>query len=254
MTWKAITFASAIKSIAPRLYIFRRLIPTGRMLQKEVDKFNLILDRVRERMVVETGRIDLLSLVMKNNIDEKEKMTDQEVISNTTLFVAAGTETATTLLSALTYLLTRHGRIMDKLSEEICNSFPNESMITVQSVSQLQYLTACIQETLRLFPPIPEGLPRVVPSGGEDICSQRIPGGVRVSLHSINCIQDTSANQWQTFVQVSNLAASLSPSNFTDPESFIAERWLGTDPRFSADKKQASQPFSVGPRNCVGQR
>lgn len=184
MTWKAITFASAIKSIAPRLYIFRRLIPTGRMLQKEVDKFNLILDRVRERMVVETGRIDLLSLVMKNNTNEKEKMTDQEVISNATLFVAAGTETVTTLLSALTYLLTRHGRIMKKLSEEIRNSFLNESLITVQSVSQLQYLTACIQEALRLFPPIPEGLPRVVPSGGEDICGQRIPGGVCALLDS----------------------------------------------------------------------
>ena len=183
MTWKAITFASAIKSIAPPLYLFRRLIPTGFMLQKEVDKFNLVLDRVRQRMVLETSRIDLLNLVMKHNVDEKENMTDQEVVSNATLFVAAGTETVTTLLSALTYLLTQDARVMKKLCSEIRKTFLDESSITVQSVSQLQFLMACIHEALRIFPPIPEGLPRIVPSEGEEICGTWVPGGVRVFFH-----------------------------------------------------------------------
>ncbi|KAK7221362.1 hypothetical protein V2G26_009365 [Clonostachys chloroleuca] len=35
------------------------------------------------------------------------------------------------------------------------------------------------------------------------------------------------------------------------PESFILERWLG-DERFLSDKKEALQPFSHGPRNCIG--
>ena len=176
-TWKAITFASAVKSMAPRLYILRYLIPTGPMLQREVDKFNLILDRVKKRMVAEVDRIDFLSLVMKHN-NAKEQMTDQEVISNATLFVAAGTETVTTLLSALTYLLTHNKRVMEKLKTEIRNNFLDEKLITIQSTSHLQYLTACIQEGLRRFPPIPEGLPRVVPPEGEEICGYCIPGGV----------------------------------------------------------------------------
>ncbi|KAL9117373.1 MAG: hypothetical protein Q9187_006094, partial [Circinaria calcarea] len=175
-TWKAITFASAIKSIVPPLYFFRRLIPTGPYLQKEVDKFNLILDRVRKRMALGTTRISLLSLVVNHN-NEKEKMTEQEIISNTTLFVAAGTETVATLLSSLTYLLTRNDRVMQTLTKEIRNSFMNEYQITVQTVSQLPYLTACIREALRVFPPIPEGLPRVVPSEGEKISGHFIPGG-----------------------------------------------------------------------------
>lgn len=182
MTWKAITFASALKSIASPLYILRRLLPTRRMLQKEVDKFNLILDRVRERMVLGSSRIDLLSLVIQhNNDDTKEYMTEQEIISNATLFVAAGTETVTTLLSALTYLLTQNERVRKRLTGEIRARFASESLITVQSVSQLQYLTACIQEALRLFPPIPEGLPLVVPPEGEKVCGRWIPGGVCIA-------------------------------------------------------------------------
>ncbi|MCJ1381728.1 hypothetical protein MMC17_004839 [Xylographa soralifera] len=231
-TWKAITFASAVKSLVPSLYLLRRLIPAGPYLQKEVDKFNLILDRVRKRMSLGTTRTSLLSLVLEHN-NEQESMTEQEIISNATLFVAAGTETVTTLLSSLTYLLTRDDRIMQNLILEIRNGFTNEQQMTVQNISQLPYLTACIKEALRVFPPIPEGLPRIVPFEDEEISGHFVPGG--------------------TFVQVSNFAASLSPENFVDSTSFVPERWLGIDPRYSEDKKEVSQPFSIGPRNCVGQ-
>lgn len=181
-TWKAITLASAVKSIAPPVYLLRRLIPTGFFLQKEVNKFDLVLNRVKQRIAIGTDRIDLLSRVLRYN-DRKEKMTDQEIISNATLFVAAGTETVTTVLSALTYLITKDSRVMAKLAAEIRDAFPEEEKITIQSVSRLEYLTACIRESLRKFPPIPEGLPRIVPAGGEVIAGQRIPGGVGCTFH-----------------------------------------------------------------------
>ena len=250
-TWKAITFASAVKSTVPLLYLLRRLIPIGPYLQKEVDKFNLILDRVRKRMSLGTTRTSLLSLVLEHN-NEQESMTEQEIISNATLFVAAGTETVTTLLSSLTYLLTRDDRIMQNLILEIRNGFTDEQQITVQNVGQLPYLTACIKEALRVFPPIPEGLPRVVPFEGEEISGHFVPGGVCIFLHSTLRILPLTV--CQTFVQVSNFAASLSSENFVDSKSFLPERWLGIDPRYSEDKKEVSQPFSVGPRNCVGQK
>ncbi|KAK7409047.1 hypothetical protein QQX98_008751, partial [Neonectria punicea] len=48
-------------------------------------------------------------------------------------------------------------------------------------------------------------------------------------------------------------AVNRDPANFTDPETFIPERWLG-DPRFANDKTDALQPFSYGPRNCIGKK
>lgn len=36
------------------------------------------------------------------------------------------------------------------------------------------------------------------------------------------------------------------------PDAFIPERWLGQDSRFENDNRDAFQPFSTGPRNCIG--
>ena len=50
-------------------------------------------------------------------------------------------------------------------------------------------------------------------------------------------------------------AAYHSPDNFVEPLAFLPERWLPNgDFRFSKDNKEVFQPFSAGPRNCIGQR
>lgn len=41
--------------------------------------------------------------------------------------------------------------------------------------------------------------------------------------------------------------------HFALPNEFVPERWLG-DPRFANDAKRALQPFSLGPRDCVGKK
>lgn len=45
--------------------------------------------------------------------------------------------------------------------------------------------------------------------------------------------------------------------NFKDPYDFHPERWLPKthaeyDPAFETDQKDASKPFSLGPRGCLG--
>jgi cytochrome P450 len=41
--------------------------------------------------------------------------------------------------------------------------------------------------------------------------------------------------------------------NFTSPNSYLPERWLHPTPsRFIDDNRAVLQPFSVGPRNCIG--
>ena len=60
-------------------------------------------------------------------------------------------------------------------------------------------------------------------------------------------------------MNVYQLAAYSSSTNFSQPESFIPERWLSdTDPDYrnfaAQDHKDVFQPFSVGPKNCIGKQ
>lgn len=55
----------------------------------------------------------------------------------------------------------------------------------------------------------------------------------------------------RTSVSISHWSCYHSLDNFQDPEKFAPERWLG-DERYKNDRKRALQPFSLGPRNCLG--
>jgi cytochrome P450 len=52
-------------------------------------------------------------------------------------------------------------------------------------------------------------------------------------------------------VSVQNYAAYHHELNFRRPDDFIPERFL-SDPDFASDNREVLQPFSVGPRNCIG--
>lgn len=54
-------------------------------------------------------------------------------------------------------------------------------------------------------------------------------------------------------MQVPQWAAYRSPLNFKDPDSFVPERWL-PDGGYDSDRKEVLQPFSFGPRNCLGKK
>lgn len=117
-----------------------------------------------------------------------------------------------------------------RLTEKIRSNFDSVDTITSQHLQNLTYMNACIDEALRIFPPVPPGLTRTVPDHGDTVAGEFLPGGVTVSCHS-----------W---------AATHSPLNFRRPDEFIPERWIGD--AYADDNGEASQPFSLGPRGCIG--
>jgi cytochrome P450 len=54
-----------------------------------------------------------------------------------------------------------------------------EEDINLLTVNNLKYLIAVFNEALRIYPPIPSGLPRIVPKGGEFVDGYYIPEKVR---------------------------------------------------------------------------
>lgn len=161
---------------------------------------------------------------------EKFELKTDEIIANSGLFIVAGSETTATTLSGLIARLIWNPECYEKLTKEIRSAFATEEEITFKAITKLTYLNACIEETLRVHPPVPAGPPRSVPPGGDTVDGIWIPGGATVSV-----------GQW---------SSCHDPANFRNPDEFLPERWI--DPSYDTDVKKALQPFSVGPRNCIG--
>jgi cytochrome P450 len=67
---------------------------------------------------------------------------------------------------------------LKKLTAEIRGAFKSKDEIDFATVSTLPYLLACLEEALRMYPPVPIGLPRVVPKGGATIAGTFVPENV----------------------------------------------------------------------------
>ncbi|CAI6092807.1 unnamed protein product [Clonostachys chloroleuca] len=160
------------------------------------------------------------------------KMTFNQLVGNSDVLLGAGSETTATALSGLTFLLMTHPRVLNKLTEELRERFSSAEEITAVGVNKCKYLLAVVEEGLRIYPPSPATHPRYTPPGGITIDDHFVPGNMAVG--------------------VTILAACVNEDNFVDGDKFIPERWTGEDSRFDGDKKQGSQPFSYGPRNCAG--
>jgi cytochrome P450 len=118
-------------------------------------------------------------------------MTTEELVSNGSSLVLAGSDTTATLLSGATYLLLQNPRVMAKLVAEIRGTFVNDKDITITSVGQLQYLPAVLEESMRLYPPLSSGLYRVILEGGGTLLGRWIPAGVCLFLSFITPISTT---------------------------------------------------------------
>lgn len=197
--------------------------------KKRRDHLSLSRDKVQQRLLNKhTEHKDFIYYILKQR--EKYDLHDNEIILNGALFIVAGSETTANLLSGLFARLLWNPDKFQKLYAEIRSAFQSEDEITYQRTSQLEYLNACLEEGLRIHPPVPTGLLRTVPEAGDVIDGHWIPGG--------------------TSVAVSSWAASHDPANFLECDSFIPERWIGNE--FAADIKSGMQPFSLGPRGCIG--
>ncbi|KAF2195825.1 cytochrome P450 [Zopfia rhizophila CBS 207.26] len=194
------------------------------------------VDRVEKRLARKTDRPDIWTYVMRFSDSEENKgkgLTETEMHSNAGLFMLAGTETTATELSGLTYRLLKSPERLNRLKREIRDAFETYEDMTMVKLSQLEYLGACIEEGLRVYPPVPFGLARVVPKGGGLVGGRWMPEGISVS--------------------VPQYAAYHSALNFKNPDDFIPERWLlEGEAEYSSDRKTVLNPFSYGPRNCLG--
>jgi hypothetical protein len=177
-------------------HLFRAILPKDAK-EKQKQHLRFSSDLLDKRMARKPEQPDIWSFVTRN-AGQEEALHPTELYSNGmqysicnriiqaditigALFMLAGTETTATLLSGLTYMLLKDPDRMKRLSDEVRSSFPSDGNMGMFGLSRLEYLGACIEEGLRLYPPVAVGPPRTVPQGGATVCGRWIPGGVSLA-------------------------------------------------------------------------
>ncbi|KAI0199503.1 cytochrome P450 [Astrocystis sublimbata] len=175
---------------------------------------------------------DLYSIVADDlDTSESSGIRSSELWAEATSFLPAAGDTTKTAVASLFFYLSQNPSCYAKLADEIRSSFTSGSEIRGSTVTRCQYLRACIDEALRMSPPVPgvlyrEAYPNVQPFV---VDGHVIPRGtvVGVNIYSIH----------------------FNANYFTDPFTFKPERWLGDDTK---TMREAFASFFIGPRGCAG--
>ncbi|KAG8627960.1 hypothetical protein KVT40_003833 [Elsinoe batatas] len=218
-----ITLVDNLRRLPAVLAIGRLIAPLTAGIQEKNHSYSR--DLIRRRLAKRGARKDFLT----NMVDKVEtgSVSTEELTAHSATLVVAGGETISTFLASTTYYLCKYPSCLRILQSELRGRFATVEEITATAASQLPYLQAVIQEALRIFPPGSQGFPRLSP--GKLIDDVWIPRGTEVY---------TSA--W---------TVTHNENYFKDPYCFVPERWLDSN---SEDVREASQPFSLGPRGCIG--
>jgi benzoate 4-monooxygenase len=145
--------------------------------------------------------------------------------------VDAGSDTTAIALTHALYYLIKNPHALTTLREEVADAISKEPVARYANVKNLPYLKACLDESLRLSPPVSRGLERRTPPEGMRIMGKDIPGDVAVSV--------------PTYV------AHRDPAVFPEPELYRPERWLENEEN-AKQMREAFIPFSTGGRGCIG--
>ncbi|KAG5785910.1 hypothetical protein H9Q73_000491 [Fusarium xylarioides] len=193
-----------------------------------------IRNQVETRRKNKPEEPDVFSSILED-YDAIEKPTAQDfdnLCGDAHLIVIAGSDTTSSSTTCLLHHLALHPDVLAKLQAEIDGYKSTHDEYDLVSLSKLQYLQACIDESLRLYPVVPSGVPRMTPPEGLQLDDVYIPGDTIIHNPSYTMYRDGRC--------------------FEKPNDFIPERWT-TRPELIKDASVYA-PFSTGRGVCAGKQ
>ncbi len=197
-------------------------------LSKAIQKVHKVIDQVIEEHLAGNGdAASMVEMLLRRQARIPEASLDVSALRNeaATIFMAGHETTATTLTWAL-YLVANAPHAEAAITAEIA-SVSEGRQPKISDVSRLEWCRAVIEETLRLYPPVPF-LTRQAKH--------------RENIAGIDI--DPAA-----LVIISPWLLHRSPQLWERPDDFYPERFLSA----SRPEKYTYLPFSAGPRVCAGQ-
>ncbi|MBD6619931.1 cytochrome P450 [Komarekiella sp. 'clone 1'] len=197
--------------------------PWGSFLRRRQQIDKLIYAEIHERRWQNDAGTDILSLLMSARDENGQQMTDQELRDQLVSLLLLGYETTAGVLAWLFHLIHSHPEVENQLIQEL-NTL--DQTTNPEAITQLPYLTAVCQETLRIYPIALICTPRMVKDVVEIMGNKFTSGTILVP-----CIY----------------LAHRRVETYPEADQFRPERFLNQ--KFSPHEYL---PFGGGYRGCIG--
>eukprot|EP00160_Parvularia_atlantis_P021501 Unigene9349_Nuclearia_a/m.28533 Unigene9349_Nuclearia_a/g.28533 ORF Unigene9349_Nuclearia_a/g.28533 Unigene9349_Nuclearia_a/m.28533 type:complete len:505 (-) Unigene9349_Nuclearia_a:96-1610(-) len=222
-------------------WIFYNFTADGRQAAHDIERLHAftqkIIDTRRKAIkedpdaVQKTKRKAFLDLLLTTPKSDGTFFTDKELIDQVNTFIGAGHDTTGSSTVWCLQLLGHHQEVQQKLYEEIMEVVGDAEEVTLDHLGNMKYLEMVVKEGLRIYPSVP-------------MYARELEMDVQV---------DEFLLKKGTIIAVHVLAMHRSKELWgPDADVFDPERW--TPEREKGRHPYAFIPFSVGSRNCVGQK
>lgn len=205
------------------------LNPESRRFQRSLQDLHRVIEEVLlERRALEYAGEDLLGLLLSARDEETgEAMSGKQVGDELMTFMLAGHETTSNALSWTWQHLSLNPAARQRLFEEV-DEVVGDRTPTMEDVERLPWTRACIEEAMRITPPVWMVGRRA--REDDEINGFHIPAGSSLMVLITMIHRD--------------------PSIWPNPEGYDPTRFLPENSR--ARPRQAYMPFGAGRRICVG--
>lgn len=188
------------------------------------------------QLLIQLKNQGYISVDSKNEklVEGATKLKLGELAAQCFVFYVAGFETTSSTMSFCLYELAKNPDVLQKVQEEVDKVFKTAGPdgITYELLDQLTYLELCVNETLRMYPPIPFLFRKCLNDYKVPDSDLVIPKGTSVFIPLFGLQRD--------------------PKIYENPMQFKPERFLNSPNGNGNSKGLFYMPFGDGPRNCIG--
>jgi len=207
--------------------------PTVRREQAAIARLDeIVYELIEKRRGEAEAADDLLSKLIRAQDEETgHEMDDEQIKDELVTFLLAGHETTATALTWTWYLLAQYPDRHRELYETVADTdVLDREEFTPELVTELQYVKQCVQEGMRIYPPVPV-IARETESD-DTVCGYELPAGTQVVTPQFVVHRD--------------------PAIWDDPLDYRPERFA---PGADEDRPPYSYfPFGGGARMCTGRQ
>jgi len=198
-------------------------------IKKPIKRIMTVLDEIIDSYEAqkEKGEASVIGGLLEARDDDGNPLSRDAIRSEAAVIFMAGHETTANTLAWAWFLLSQSAKVREKLQRELDTVLAGRTP-TFQDVANLPYTKAVVEETLRLYPP--------VPILAREAMADTTIGGKHFAKGSL--------------IMVVPWLLHRNPKLWGRPDVFDPQRFL--NPKARKPNKYGYVPFSIGPRICAG--